>query len=108
MLYVSVIECLKCRKVEFRRLSMNNPFEITVFGNMTSSDIFEEYFALVFGIEDESNMSLQNFGKYLPDTTWHHIPENSNPHSHNCENLIAFHTVYYHRNVNRITSARHS
>jgi hypothetical protein len=71
---------------------MNTPFEITVFGNVTSSDILEEYVALKFRIEDESTMPL--FGKYLPDTTWHHIPENSNPHSHNCENLRALHTVY--------------
>lgn len=73
---------------------MNNPFKITVSGNVTSSDILEKYVALTFRIEDESNIFLQDFGKYLPDTTWHHITENSNPYSHNYDNLGSLRTVF--------------
>lgn len=73
---------------------MTNPFEVTVCGNVTTRDILEKCVDLTFRIEDESNIFLLKFGKYLPDTTWHHIPENSNPYSHNCENLRSLHTVY--------------
>jgi hypothetical protein len=57
-----------------------------------SSDILEKYVTLTFRIEDKSNIFLQNFRIYLPDTTWYHIPENSNPYSHNYEYLRSFST----------------
>jgi hypothetical protein len=42
---------------------------------------------LLFYPEDGGNWFLWNVGNNLPDTTWHHDPEDSNHHGHCYENL---------------------